>query len=82
MEKHIENLNMECNRWKDESNELSLKCTTYESQLEQRQLEYKQQLFIKEVLQIFKRILIDKVCYLCREYWRSKIYILSSKLIF
>lgn len=53
MEKHIETLNMECIRWKDESSELSLKCKTFESQLEQRQSEYKQQISIREVFEFY-----------------------------
>jgi hypothetical protein len=51
-EKHIETLNMECARWQEESNELTLKCKTYEAQLEQRQIEFRQQLLLKEVNQI------------------------------
>lgn len=54
MEKHIETLNMECTRWEDESNELTVKCKTYEAQLEQRQSEFRQQLLLKEVLKIMK----------------------------
>lgn len=50
MENHIETLNIECARWKDESNELNLKCKTYEAQLEQRQSEFKQQIILKEVI--------------------------------
>lgn len=64
MEKRIEAVNMECTRWQEEAHELNLKCQTYEAQLEQRQAEFRQQLLLKEVINLktfnnrFHKILI------------------------
>lgn len=54
-EKRIEILKMECSRWEDESNELNLKCRTYEAQFEQKQNEFRQQIISKDVKINFKK---------------------------
>ncbi len=46
---HIEMLKNEATRWQEEANELTLKCRTYEAQLEQKQAEFKQILLQKDV---------------------------------
>lgn len=52
-EKHIELMNVECNRWKEEAHESLLKYQTLEAQLEQRQNEYRSQLLAKDVKSFF-----------------------------
>ena len=42
---------MELAKWQEESNELNLKCKTFEAQLEQRQSEYRNQLLSKDVFE-------------------------------
>jgi hypothetical protein len=42
-------LKIETTRWQEESNELALKCRTYEAQIEQKQLEFKQIIQQKDV---------------------------------
>ena len=49
-EKHIELMNVECNRWKEEAHESILKYQTLEAQLEQRQDEYRSHLLAKDVI--------------------------------
>ena len=51
-EHHIEMLKMETLRWQEESTELVLKCKTYETQLDQKQNEFKQILAQKDVIKI------------------------------
>ena len=65
-EKHIETLKMELAKWQDESNELNLKCSTYEAQLEQSQVEYRSQIvskdvsfFSKEIIYIFFKLFLN-----------------------
>ena len=41
---------MELTNWQEESNELNVKCKTFEAQLEQRQSEYRSQLIAKDVI--------------------------------
>ena len=48
-EHQIEMLKIETTRWQEESNELALKCRTYEAQIEQKQLEFKQIIQQKDV---------------------------------
>ena len=52
-EKRLELLKMECARWEDETNELNLRCQTYEAQLEQRQNEFRQSIISKDVIKKF-----------------------------
>ena len=52
-EKHVEFLKIELTRWQDESNELNLKCQTYEAQLEQRSNDYRAELLAKDVKFLF-----------------------------
>ncbi|CAF0712604.1 unnamed protein product [Brachionus calyciflorus] len=49
-EKRLELLKSECARWEDETNELNLRCQTYETQLEQKQNEFRQTLITKDAL--------------------------------
>jgi hypothetical protein len=55
-EKRFELLKMESDRWQEESNELNLKCKTYEAQLEQRNNEYRSQLMQKDVIILYTTI--------------------------
>lgn len=48
-ERHIEMLKNESIRWQEEANESNVKCKTYEAQLEQKQLEFKQIISQKDV---------------------------------
>ncbi len=58
-EKRFELLKMESDRWQEESNELNLKCKTYEAQLEQRNNEYRSQLMQKDVIFFNDKIPFD-----------------------
>jgi hypothetical protein len=48
-EKQVELLKMECRRWQNETNELNLRCQSYEAQIEQRSGEFRQQVMSKDV---------------------------------
>lgn len=53
-EKKLELLKNECARWEDETNELNEKCFAFETQLEQKQNEFRQSLISKDVKFNFK----------------------------
>jgi hypothetical protein len=48
-EKQLELLKNECERWKEESSELALRCNSYEAQLEQKTSDHREQMAVKEV---------------------------------
>ncbi len=58
-EKHIELINAECIRWKEEAHESILKYQTLEAQLEQRQNDYRSQLLGKDVKIIDRLFIIN-----------------------
>jgi hypothetical protein len=48
-ERQFELVKNECERWKEESGELAMRCSSFEAQLEQKTSDYREQMAVKEV---------------------------------